>query len=112
MKRVYHRLARMLLVLLVLCLVGPGAYAQGYHFTYAIGGPVDGQRNAPTGVAVAPSGNVIVVDSYNDRVQILDSYDAVIEIRLLAHARDALSPMSTIHLGARLKRILSHAKGP
>src|SRR5437016_3479261 len=49
------------------------AHAQGYHFAFKFGGLVDGQLYNPSGVAVDSSGNVIVVDTENYRIQVFDS---------------------------------------
>jgi hypothetical protein len=72
-KRVYSSLLCLLLVMVGLGLMTAPAHAQGYHFAFKFGGLVDGQLFNPAGVAVDSSGNVIVVDTYNYRIQVFDS---------------------------------------
>ena len=73
MKRIYSSLSCLLLVMVGLGLITAPAHAQGYHFAFKFGGLVDGQLYNPSGVAVDSSGNVIVVDTENYRIQVLDS---------------------------------------
>ena len=73
MKRIYSSLLCLLLVMVGLGLITAPAHAQGYHFAFKFGGLVDGQLYNPSGVAVDSSGNVIVVDTENYRIQVFDS---------------------------------------
>src|SRR5260370_30071481 len=60
---------------MVLLLQISQAQAQSYSYAFRFGGfgGGDGQLYGPVGVATASSGNIIVTDYYNARVQVFDS---------------------------------------
>jgi DNA-binding beta-propeller fold protein YncE len=60
---------------IVLLLQISQAQAQTYSYAFQFGGfgVGDGQLYGPIGVATASSGNIIVTDYYNNRVQVFDS---------------------------------------
>ncbi len=72
MKLSCARVLSLIVALLSFAYVAATAHAQGYHFAFKFGshGSGNGEFNAPNGVAVSASGNIVVADSNNHCIQV------------------------------------------